>query len=115
MLESAQAELAELRRLALSPTPANFQHIQARLESLAAALSRALADPEPLLRDPVPIRTLLQSLPSELQRLHSLLQAPVSFFRGLDALAAAHFGAYGRSGDLQSLQPKPTSRTIVHL
>jgi hypothetical protein len=115
MFEFAQTEVEEIRRLALDPTPANFQTIEAKLEGLAASLSRFLTDPDPLLREAPAARAFFEQLPVEMRRLRVLMHSPLAFYRGLDALRAAHFGSYERSGEMRSLELHPVSRTVLHL
>lgn len=115
MLELGQKELEEIQRLVLDPTPANFQAITANLESLSANVSKAVMNPDLLRRDAIRARAFFQKLPSELARVRTLMGAPVAFYRNIEAIRTAHFGAYERSGELRSLEAKPPARTVVHL
>ena len=116
MLECEQINVEQMQRWALDPTPATYQSIQAQLECFAASLSRILANPEALnCSDAASLRVYLKQLPGELARLRVLMRSPLDFYQGLQHLRAAHFGSYQRSGELLSLEPKPFSRTILHL
>jgi hypothetical protein len=115
MLQAAQTEVQELRELALNPTPANFQAIQVKLESLATYLSQVLNNPSSEFNETTALRGFLNQLPFEMSRLRNLMQAPVSFYERLDTIRVLHFGSYARSGEMHSLETKPFSRTVVHL
>lgn len=115
MLETLQTEIRNIRQLALDPTPVNYREIQAKLEATVACLGAALNDPDSISHEPASLRTFLKQLPFELLRLQRLMQAPLSFFKQLDAIRAMHFGAYAPTGELRSLEPKPHARTVMHL
>lgn len=115
MLELGEPDIEQIRRLALDPTPANWQAIQTKLQAVAAALSSALADPDPLSRETAVTREFLRRLPAELARVQTLMHAPLAFYQRLETLRMNHFGAYERSGALRSLEAKPFSRTVLHL
>ena len=116
MVEQIQIEVSEIRELVKTPTSENFQAANAKLESLASSLSQIYAarDTAALLSTPG-IRDFLRSLPSEMARIRTLMEAPSSFYKALDNLRAVHFGAYERSGSMRSLETRPLARTVVHL
>src|SRR5579885_3198043 len=115
MLEAAEKEVREIRQLALTPTPANFQAIQSKLECLAGLLSQAIANQAVLPSDTAQLRKFLTQLPAEMGRLRVLMQTPAHFYQQLETIRAVHFGSYERSGTLRTLGAKPLSRTVMHL
>jgi hypothetical protein len=115
MLQAAEKEVREIRQLALTPTPANFQAIQSKLEGLAALLSQAIANRAVLPSDTAQLRKFLTQLPVEMGRLRVLMHAPAYFYQQLETIRAGHFGSYERSGALRTLDSKPLARTVMHL
>ena len=115
MLESAQREVAEIRELALHPSPVNFELISAKLQLLAGFLSHTKASQDPGLLADKNAQEFFSRLPAEMARLRLLMQAPLNFYAGLTAIRAKHFGSYERTGSLRSLEPKPSGKTIMHL
>jgi hypothetical protein len=115
MLESAQKEVQDIRELALTPTPGNFQAINTRLESLTAFLDQIVQVQEPvLLRDPG-LRDFVKRLPVEMAHIRNLMEAPARFYQELETIRTLHFGSYERTGVLRSLEPRPSARTLIHL
>jgi hypothetical protein len=115
MFDAVENDVAEARELALDPTPANYQDINVKLQSLAAYLAQCIASPDSNWLAEQRTQQFLRRLPSEMARLRLLMEAPLQFYAGLAAIHAQHFGAYERSGAVRCLESKPSGKTVVHL
>ena len=115
MLDAMEKDVVEARELALDPTPANYQEINLKLQSLTGYLGECIGSPEAEWLTQQRTQQFLRRLPSEMARLRVLMQTPLQFYAGLAALHAQHFGAYERSGAIRCLESKPSGKTVVHL
>ena len=115
MFEAVQRQTAELRRLALEPTPSNYESINTGLQHLLEFLSDPeLADYATLQGD-AGARDFFLNLRKDMSSLQVLMQYPLTFYRGLSTLRAREFGAYVCSGSLRSLEVEPAATTVMHL
>lgn len=114
MVAHAEQDLQTIRALLKVPTPDNFQSATQKLESLVLFLTSAqalLAEKQNC--DPA-LAAFLRRLPAEMARIKILLEAPLTFFRGLKELRAQKFGSYDSSGNLRDfeLQGIPAGMSI---
>jgi hypothetical protein len=114
MVETAARELKEIRRLLLDPTPENFQQVTEKLQHIAASVQSLTAGNT---HDSLPgqRRTFFLKLRNDITNIRTLMQAPLKFYEELQILRAAQFGSYERTGALKSLEPQPSSSTVIHL
>ncbi|MBV9264976.1 MAG: hypothetical protein JO061_02290 [Acidobacteriaceae bacterium] len=113
MVESAAQEIRDIHRLLTDPTPENFDQVTGKLETIAALLQPIAA-----MQTAAPggnERAFLSGVPREMAAIRKLMEAPVKFYEGLQALRAANFGSYERGGTIKSLEPYGSSTTLVHL
>lgn len=115
MIERTGREVKEIRNLLRTPTPENIALVNQKLELLASYLTsvkNGLSDGKTC---DSKSRKILACLPTELSAIRVLLQGPVEFFRSLNALRAAKFGSYERTGTLRKFELEVRGKTLVHL
>jgi hypothetical protein len=109
----AEQQLQTIRKLLKTPTREHYAAAVPALEQLMRALrswTRSLEDGVVVSPEE---RAFAEHVQKELASVRQLLDAPVRFFAGLNAAGAAGFGAYERSGTVQSLASG--KRTLAHL
>jgi hypothetical protein len=112
MVEAAVQEIREIRRLLADPTPENYERVTGKLENIVVLLERLTQHAD---GPDGKQRALLSGLPAEMAMIRRLMETPLRFYQCLQALRAAHFGAYERSGTIRSLEPQLSSTTLIHL
>jgi hypothetical protein len=115
MGEFAEQNVQDIRKLLLTPTPENIEAVNSKLESVASFLTsvKARIDEDKYCSESV--RKFLIGLPAEISAINVLLQEPLEFFRGLNAMRASKFGSYEHTGALRNYAFETSSKTLIHL
>jgi hypothetical protein len=115
VIDDAEDELRHIRALLNAPTPENFQAAQNKLEYLAgliASVKDELCSGRPCERR---VWEFLRRLPGEMQRIRTLMQTPIEFYRSLDSLWATQSESYDVSGNVRGLASQVGPKTLLQL
>ena len=115
MANRAEREIREIRSLLRDPTPENVELVNQKLELLASFLTSVKNSLSEGQSCDSTVQKFLARMPLEMSAVRVLLQGPLEFFRGVNALRAAKFGSYERTGALRNFQPDLSSKTLIHL
>ena len=113
MIESAQHDVEDIRKLLITPTPESFEIVNQRLAQLASSLEQIKAELSAGKPPDSKVTEFLGGLPAEMARVLTLMQAPVTFLIGLNVFLAAKFGSYDQTGNVKNLGA--SARTLAHL
>ena len=115
MVNRAELEIREIRSLLRNPTPENFELVNRKMELLASYLTSLKETLSAGQACDFTARKFLMRLPFEMSAMRVLMQGPLEFFRGVNALRAAKFGSYERTGALRNFQLDISSKTLIRL
>ena len=115
MIDRAEQELRQITKLLEVPTPENYEAVNRKLEYLARFLvsvkdalsSGSSCDSR--------IQIFMRGLPAEMRNIRTLMQAPIEFFRGMNALPGVYVASYDQSGNVKNFQSAVLNRTVLHL
>jgi hypothetical protein len=114
MSVSAEQEVLNIRNLLRNPTPDNLEAANLKLELLASFLISVKEDLTAGQSCDSSVQKFLGRLPAEMSAIRTLMQGPIEFFRGLNAMRAGKFGSYEHTGVLKSFELQ-SGKTLIHL
>ena len=115
MIDEAEDELRQIQALLNNPMPENFRAAQNKLEYVAgliASVKDELCSGRPCERR---VWEFLRRVPGEMQRIRTLMQTPIEFYRSLDSLWATHSESYDVTGNVRGLASQVGSRTLLQV
>jgi len=114
MLELAEQELEQVRRLLRTPTPDTFPVLNQKLEFLVSFLTSVHTAAVAGKSCDARTRSFLSGISGDLPAIRLLLEGPAKLFEGLNAFRAESFGSYQRTGSIQGFELQ-SGRTLMHL